>query len=116
MKPQQPLAAIQDGDVAICFNFRTDRCREITQVLTQADFPEQQMFHLNLHYTTMTEYDHTFKNVHVIFETDNLNNTIGEVLEQNGLKQLRAVRSRKIPHVTFFFSGGRKQSLMAKKE
>lgn len=104
---QQPLAAIQDGDVAICFNFRTDRCREITQVLTQADFPEQQMFHLNLHYTTMTEYDHTFKNVHVIFETDNLNNTIGEVLEQNGLKQLRAAETEKYPHVTFFFSGGR---------
>lgn len=104
---QQPLGCIQNGDVAICFNFRTDRCREITQVLTQADFPEQQMYRLNLHYTTMTEYDHTFKNVNIIFENDNLNNTIGEVLEQNGLKQLRAAETEKYPHVTFFFSGGR---------
>ncbi|MFN8291291.1 MAG: 2,3-bisphosphoglycerate-independent phosphoglycerate mutase [Chitinophagaceae bacterium] len=104
---QQPLTRIQDGDAVICFNFRTDRCREITQVLTQADFPEQQMHRLNLDYTTMTEYDHTFKNVHVIFENDNLNNTLGEVIEQQGLKQLRAAETEKYPHVTFFFSGGR---------
>lgn len=104
---QQPLAKIQDGDVVICFNFRTDRCREITQVLTQADFPEQQMFKLNLHYTTMTEYDHTFKDVHIIFENDNLNNTIGEVIAKQNLKQLRAAETEKYPHVTFFFSGGR---------
>src|SRR6185503_11028621 len=74
---QQPLATIKDGDVAICFNFRTDRCREITQVLTQTDMPDQGMKKLFLHYTTMTEYDQTFKNVHIIFETDNLNNTLG---------------------------------------
>lgn len=106
---QQPLARIQDGDVAICFNFRTDRCREITQVLTQADFPEQQMYKLRLHYTTMTEYDKTFSNVHVIFENDNLTNTIGEVLEKHGLKQIRAAETEKYPHVTFFFSGGREK-------
>lgn len=104
---QQPLATLQNGDAAICFNFRTDRCREITQVLTQADFPEQQMFHLSLDYTTLTEYDKTFRNVQVIFETDNLNNTLGEVLEKHGLKQVRAAETEKYPHVTFFFSGGR---------
>jgi 2,3-bisphosphoglycerate-independent phosphoglycerate mutase len=106
---QEPLATIKDGDVAICFNFRTDRCREITQVLTQTDFPEYDMKKLSLHYTTMTEYDHTYKNVNVIFETDNLNNTIGEILEKNGLKQIRTAETEKYPHVTFFFSGGREK-------
>src|SRR5579871_43891 len=75
---QQPVATIKDGDVVICFNFRTDRCREITQVLTQTDIPEQGMKKLSLHYTTMTQYDHSFKNVNVIFENDDLKNTIGE--------------------------------------
>jgi 2,3-bisphosphoglycerate-independent phosphoglycerate mutase len=106
---QQPLATIKDGDVAICFNFRTDRCREITQVLTQTDFPEFSMKKLSLHYTTMTEYDHTYKNVNVIFETDNLNNTLGEIIERNGLKQIRTAETEKYPHVTFFFSGGREK-------
>jgi 2,3-bisphosphoglycerate-independent phosphoglycerate mutase len=106
---QQPLATIKEGDVAICFNFRTDRCREITQVLTQTDFPEFDMKKLPLHYTTMTEYDSTYKNVNVVFETDNLNNTLGEVLERNGLKQIRAAETEKYPHVTFFFSGGREK-------
>jgi 2,3-bisphosphoglycerate-independent phosphoglycerate mutase len=105
----QPLATIQEGDVALCFNFRTDRCREITQVLTQTDFPEFGMKKLALHYTTMTEYDQTYKDVNVIFETDNLNNTLGEVLQQNGLKQIRMAETEKYPHVTFFFSGGREQ-------
>lgn len=104
---QQPLAVIRDGDVAICFNFRTDRCREITQVLTQTDFPEFIMKKLSLHYTTMTEYDHTFKNVNIIFDKDNLDNTLGEILEKNGLKQIRIAETEKYPHVTFFFSGGR---------
>ena len=100
-------AKIKDGDVAICFNFRTDRCREITHVLTQEDHPEQNMQALKLNYTTMTEYDKTFKNVHVIFENDNLNNTLGEVLAANGKKQIRIAETEKYPHVTFFFSGGR---------
>ena len=100
---------IKDGDVAICFNFRTDRCREITHVLTQEDHPEQNMHTLNLHYTTMTDYDKTFKGVHVIFENDNLNNTLGEVLEANGKKQIRIAETEKYPHVTFFFSGGREK-------
>ncbi|HZI52589.1 MAG TPA: 2,3-bisphosphoglycerate-independent phosphoglycerate mutase, partial [Chitinophagaceae bacterium] len=104
---QEPIARISDGDVAICFNFRTDRCREITQVLTQTDMPEYGMKKLNLHYTTMSEYDKTFRNVQVIFDTDNLVNTLGEVLQQQGLKQIRIAETEKYPHVTFFFSGGR---------
>jgi 2,3-bisphosphoglycerate-independent phosphoglycerate mutase len=104
---QQPLARISDGDVAICFNFRTDRCREITQVLTQIDFPEFNMRKLSLDYTTMTEYDQTYKDVHVVFDNDNLNNTLGEILQQHGLKQIRIAETEKYPHVTFFFSGGR---------
>jgi len=106
---QQPLAKIKNGDVAICFNFRTDRCREITQVLTQMDMEEFGMKKLSLHYTTMSEYDKTYKNVHVIFDTDNLNNTLGEILEKHRLKQIRAAETEKYPHVTFFFSGGREK-------
>lgn len=106
---QLPLATIKDGDIAICFNFRTDRCREITEVLTQTDFPEQGMKKLSLNYTTMTEYDKTFKNVHVIFENDNLVNTLGEVLAKGGKKQIRIAETEKYPHVSFFFSGGREQ-------
>ncbi len=104
---QQPLGTIKNGDVAICFNFRTDRCREITQVLTQTDMPDFQMQKLSLHYTTMTEYDQTYKNVHVIFDNDNLSNTLGEILARQGLKQIRIAETEKYPHVTFFFSGGR---------
>jgi 2,3-bisphosphoglycerate-independent phosphoglycerate mutase len=103
------LATIKDGDAAICFNFRTDRCREITKALTQIEFPQQEMKPLHLHYTTMTEYDATFKGVHVIFETDNLNNTLGEVIERAGMKQVRIAETEKYPHVTFFFSGGREK-------
>lgn len=106
---QQPLATIKEGDTVICFNFRTDRCREITQVLTQSDFPEYEMKRLSLHYTTMTEYDQTYQNVNVIFDNDNLNNTLGEIIEKNGLKQIRAAETEKYPHVTFFFSGGREK-------
>ncbi len=104
-----PVATISDRDAALCFNFRTDRCREITKVLTQMSFPQFGMEPLQLHYTTMTEYDATFKNVHIEFETDNLNNTLGEVMEKNGLKQIRIAETEKYPHVTFFFSGGREK-------
>ena len=103
----QPLATINDGDVVICFNFRTDRCREITTVLTQQAFPEQGMGPLDIHYVTMTEYDASFKNVGVMFHADNLKNTIGEVLSGLGKKQIRIAETEKYPHVTFFFSGGR---------
>jgi 2,3-bisphosphoglycerate-independent phosphoglycerate mutase len=104
---QEPLTKIEEGDAVICFNFRTDRCREITEVLTQKDFPEYDMEKLVLEYTTMTEYDNTFKHVHVIFRNDNLTHTLGEVLEQHGKKQIRIAETEKYPHVTFFFSGGR---------
>jgi 2,3-bisphosphoglycerate-independent phosphoglycerate mutase len=99
--------SIQNGDAVICFNFRTDRCREITEVLTQTDMPEFGMKKLDLHYTTMTQYDHKFKNVHVIFENDDLKNTLGEILEQNNKTQIRIAETEKYPHVSFFFSGGR---------
>ena len=104
---QKPLATIKNGDVALCFNFRTDRCREISEVLTQADKQEFVMHKLSLHYTTLTEYDQTFQNVHVVFETDNLTNTIGEIIAGRGLRQIRIAETEKYPHVTFFFSGGR---------
>lgn len=107
--------AIREGDAVICFNFRTDRCREITQVLTQQDMPDFGMKKLNLHYTTMTEYDKTYQNVHVIFETDNLTKTLGEVLEQHGKKQIRIAETEKYPHVSFFFSGGREQPFEGEK-
>ena len=103
----QPVATIQDGDAVICFNFRTDRCREITKALTQADFPNYGMQKLALHYTTMTEYDASYQGVHVIFNNDNLSNTLGQVLAQHGKKQIRIAETEKYPHVTFFFSGGR---------
>lgn len=103
----QPLATIQDGDIVICFNFRTDRCREITMALTQQSFAEQNIHPLQLHYITMTEYDKTYKNVGIIFDNDNLHNTLGEVLAAHGLKQIRIAETEKYPHVTFFFSGGR---------
>lgn len=98
---------IENGDAVICFNFRTDRCREITEVLTQHECPEQGMTPLNLHYTTMTSYDDDYKNVHVVFEKDNLDQTLGEVISVNGLTQLRVAETEKYPHVSFFFSGGR---------
>ena len=103
----QPIATIKQGDAVLCFNFRTDRCREITEVLSQKDFPEFGMTPLALHYTTLTKYDETFKNVQVIFENDNLVNTLGDVLAQNNKKQIRIAETEKYPHVTFFFSGGR---------
>ncbi len=103
----QPVAKIENGDTVISFNFRTDRPREIAIALTQKDFPEQNMHALRLDYLTMTSYDPTFKNVRVIFEKDNLVNTLGEVLSKLDRTQLRAAETEKYPHVTFFFSGGR---------
>ena len=102
-----PGSGIKDGDAVICFNFRTDRCREITEALTQTAFPDYQMKPLQLHYTTMTMYNHAFKNLHVIFEKDDLINTLGEILSANHKKQIRISETEKYPHVTFFFSGGR---------
>ena len=111
----QPLAKITDGDMVLCFNFRTDRCREITEVLTQIDLPEQGMKKLSLDYTTMTEYDHHFKNIHVMFENDDLKMTIGEVIAKNMMTQIRIAETEKYPHVTFFFSGGRENPFEGEK-
>lgn len=110
-----PDSKIKDGDIAICFNFRTDRCREITQVLTQEDFPDFGMHQLSIDYTTMTEYNKAFQGVHVIFENEDLTNTIGEVLAAHGMKQIRIAETEKYPHVTFFFSGGREQEFEGEK-
>ncbi|BDX37036.1 2,3-bisphosphoglycerate-independent phosphoglycerate mutase [Tenuifilaceae bacterium CYCD] len=104
-----PVGLVKKGDVVICFNFRTDRLREITVALTQKDMPEFGMKTIPLHYVTMTCYDDTFKNVNVIYEKDNLLNTLGEVVSNNGLKQLRIAETEKYAHVTFFFSGGREK-------
>ncbi len=102
-----PDSRIKNDDAVICFNFRTDRCREITQVLTQTNLTEYGMKKLDLHYTTMTQYDQSFKNVQVVFENDDLKNTLGEILEQNSKTQIRIAETEKYPHVSFFFSGGR---------
>ena len=104
---QKPLTTIQNDDVVIFFNFRTDRGRELTEALSQKDFHEQNMHKLNLYYVTMTNYDDTFQNVHVIYDKDNITETLGEVLEKAGKKQIRIAETEKYPHVTFFFSGGR---------
>ncbi|HEY4800543.1 MAG TPA: 2,3-bisphosphoglycerate-independent phosphoglycerate mutase [Bacteroidia bacterium] len=106
---------IKENDVVICFNFRTDRCREITTVLTQKDMPEFGMKTIPLYYVTMARYDDTFKNVHVIFEKDNLSKTLGEVLSDAGKKQIRISETEKYPHVTFFFSGGREKEFSGEK-
>ena len=105
----EPIATIEEGDVVMCFNFRTDRGRQITQALTQQDFHEQNMHKMNLHYVTMTNYDNTFKNVKVVFGKDNLENTLGEVLSNKNKTQVRIAETEKYPHVTFFFSGGREK-------
>lgn len=108
-------ATIKEGDTVICFNFRTDRCREITTVLTQKDFPEFGMKTIPLYYVTMARYDDTFKNVHVLFEKDNLQMTLGEVLSKAGKTQIRIAETEKYPHVTFFFSGGREKEFEGEK-
>lgn len=104
-----PVGLIEEGDVVICFNFRTDRCREITEALSQQNFPDEGMKTMPLHYVTMTKYDETFKNVNVAYDKDNLTNTMGEVLEAAGKTQIRIAETEKYPHVTFFFSGGREK-------
>ena len=103
------LATIESGDVVICFNFRTDRGREITIALTQESFPQYDMSPLDLYYITLTSYDDTFKRVQVVFQKENLSNTLGEALSSQSLTQVRIAETEKYPHVTFFFSGGREQ-------
>jgi len=105
----KPITTIKDGDVALCFNFRTDRPREISIALTQKDFPENEMKKLDLSFYTMTNYDTTFQNVNVLFEKDNLQYTLGEVLSKVDMTQVRIAETEKYPHVTFFFNGGREE-------
>ncbi len=111
----EPVATIKEGDVVLCFNFRTDRGRQITEALTQQDFHEHNMHKLDLYYVTMTNYDDTFKGVHVMYDKDNLKNTLGEVLERAGKNQIRIAETEKYPHVTFFFSGGREDIFKGEK-
>jgi 2,3-bisphosphoglycerate-independent phosphoglycerate mutase len=108
----KPLAVIKDGDVVICFNFRTDRGREITIALTQKSIPEYNLHPLNLHYITMVPYDETFKGVKVIFNKEDLTKTLGEILQDAGKNQIRIAETEKYPHVTFFFSGGREKEFV----
>ncbi len=110
-----PVARIENDDVVFCFNFRTDRGREITEVLSQSDLPEYGMTHLNLYYVTMTNFDKTFKNVRVVFDENILQGTMGEVLEKNGRTQIRVAETEKYPHVTFFFSGGRENEFVGER-
>lgn len=102
-----PLTTIQENDVVIFFNFRTDRGRELTEALSQQDFHEQNMHKLNLYYVTLTNYDESYQNVKVVYNKDNITETIGEVIEKANKKQIRIAETEKYPHVTFFFSGGR---------
>ncbi len=110
-----PKAKIQEDDVVIFFNYRTDRGRELTEVLTQNDYPEFDMKTMPLHYVTITNYDETYKGINVIYNTDNLENTLGEVLEKANKKQIRIAETEKYPHVTFFFSGGRESEFVGEK-
>lgn len=106
---QLPVAKIEEGDVVINFNFRTDRGREITIALTQESFHEHNMHPIPLHYCTLTRYDETFKNINVVFDNEDLTETLGEILAKHGKTQLRMAETEKYPHVTFFFSGGREE-------
>ena len=108
-------ATISEDDVVIFFNYRTDRGRELTNALSQNDFPEHNMKKLPLYYVTITNYDSTFKGINVIYDADNVPNTLGEVLETAGKKQIRIAETEKYPHVTFFFSGGREKEFVGEK-
>ncbi len=110
-----PLGLIKSGDVVICVNFRTDRLREITTVLTQKDMPEAGMHTLPLHYITMTRYDESYHNVNIAFDKDDVSMTLGEVISRHGLTQIRIAETEKYPHVTFFFSGGREDAFDGEK-
>ena len=104
-----PKTQIKEGDVVLFFNYRTDRGRELTNALSQNDFPEFGMKKLDLYFTTITLYDASFKGINVIYNTDNIKNTLGEVLSNAGKKQIRIAETEKYPHVTFFFSGGQEE-------
>lgn len=109
LQTKEGLVSISEGDIVLCFNFRTDRGRQITRVLTQEHMHEYNMHRLELEYYTMTEYDKNYSGIHILFQDNDLVNTIGEVLSKKGLNQLRAAETEKYPHVTFFFNGGREE-------
>ena len=111
----KPKATIKEDDVVIFFNFRTDRGRQLTQALNQKDFADQNLKKLPLYFVTMTNYDSTFEGIHVIYDNKNIENTLGEVLETAGKKQIRIAETEKYPHVTFFFSGGREKEFVGEK-
>ncbi|KUG13750.1 phosphoglycerate mutase (2,3-diphosphoglycerate-independent) [Elizabethkingia sp. HvH-WGS333] len=104
-----PVAKIEANDVVFCFNFRTDRGREITMALSQEDFPDYEMHKLPLYYVTLTNYDKTFHNVKVVYDENIITHTMGQILEENNRTQIRIAETEKYPHVTFFFSGGREE-------
>ena len=110
-----PVATLKEDDVVIFFNFRTDRGRQLTEVLSQSDYPEHDMKKLKLYFVTMTRYDETFKNIHVVFSKEDIKMTLGEVLEKAGKTQIRIAETEKYPHVTFFFSGGREKPFEGEK-
>ncbi|MBQ8650878.1 MAG: 2,3-bisphosphoglycerate-independent phosphoglycerate mutase [Flavobacteriales bacterium] len=110
-----PVATIEAGDVVICFNFRSDRGREITNVLTQEDHPDYGMYKMPLKYVTMTKYDDNFRGVSVVYDSEDLNDTLGELVAAAGKKQIRIAETEKYPHVTFFFSGGREKEFDGEK-
>lgn len=107
----EPVATLQEGDAILFYNYRTDRGRELTQVLTQEDMPDHGMKTIDLFYTTLTRYDQSFKGIHVVFEKDNIKNGLGEILANHGQKQIRIAETEKYPHVTFFFNGGREKPM-----
>ena len=115
LKGSAAYSCVKPGDVVINFNFRTDRGRQITEALSQQDFPEAGMHRLPLHYITMTRYDESFQGVKVLYEKDNLDKTLGQVISEAGLKQIRIAETEKYPHVTFFFNGGREEPFTGEK-
>ena len=114
-KNDQPLATIKDGDAVLFFNFRTDRGRELTEVLSQQAHPDFGMTPLKLYFTTLTNYDATFKGINVIYDKENITETLGEILEKHGKTQIRIAETEKYPHVTFFFNGGREKPFIREK-
>tara|TARA_R110000787_G_scaffold70646_15_gene157112 strand:+ start:5731 stop:7248 length:1518 start_codon:yes stop_codon:yes gene_type:complete len=114
-KNGDPKATIKEDDVVIFFNFRTDRGRQLTDVLSQSDNHEYNMHKLPLYFVTITNYNDAFKNIHVIYKSDNIENTLGEVLENANKQQIRIAETEKYPHVTFFFSGGREKKFKGEK-
>lgn len=114
-KENKPVATIQPDDVVIFFNFRTDRGRQLTEALTQNSFKDFEMNPLPLYYVTLTNYDDSFRNIRIIYNKENLNNTLGEILEKHNKKQIRIAETEKYPHVTFFFSGGREMPFKGEK-